>query len=147
MKGEGNAAGMKQTPATCPGLVRGVQVQPALEGMSSYRVLFVGMGHDQYLLAKLPLLLDIWKKLYKKNHVIIRYVHGGNIYCFRTTLIGLISAAMDRLSEHEDEFLEKFGLKMVEHFRPHQFQGLEGGEFLLVRSLGGKGVIDIRQGA
>jgi hypothetical protein len=80
MKGERNTAGMKQTPPTYPGLVSGVQVQPALEVMSSYRGLFVAMGHGQYLLVKLPLLLYIWKKLYKKNHVIIRYVHGGNVY-------------------------------------------------------------------
>jgi len=80
MKKERNTTVTKQTPPTCPGLVSGVQVQPALEGMSSCRGLFIGMEHGQYLLVKLPLLLDIWKKLYKKNHVIIRYVHGGNVY-------------------------------------------------------------------
>jgi c-di-GMP-binding flagellar brake protein YcgR len=29
-------------------------------------------------------------KLYQKNHIVVRYFQGGNVYGFRTTLIGLI---------------------------------------------------------
>ena len=68
------------------------------------------------MLVKLPLLLDIWKKLYKKNHVIIRYVHGGNIYGFRTTLIGLIREPVRLVVLAYPDLVESMNLRKEERF-------------------------------
>jgi len=116
MNTERKTAGPEQAPPACPGLVSGVHVQVALEGMSSCRGLFIGMEAGQYLLVKLPPLIDIWKKLYKKNHVIIRYVHGGNIYGFRTTLIGLIRETVRLFVFAYPEMVESMNLRKEERF-------------------------------
>ncbi len=100
----------------CPGLSIGAYVHVALEGAGACRGLFVGMEFGQYLLVKLPLVADIGNKLYMKNHVIIRYVHGGNIYGFRSTLIGLIRESIRLAIFAYPEEVESMNLRKEERF-------------------------------
>jgi len=100
----------------CMGLTIGSYVHVALEGIGSCRGLFVGMEQGQYLLVKLPMLAGIGNKLYKKNHIIIRYVHGGNIYGFRSTLIGLIRESIRLVIFAYPKMVESINLRKEERF-------------------------------
>lgn len=74
----------------CPGAAIGMPMNISLEGLGMFKCSLIGMEYDQYLIVKLPPLPDIPAKLYQKNHIVVRYFHGGNAYGFRSTLIGMI---------------------------------------------------------
>ena len=116
MRNKDKKGKMENLLPLCPGLAIGAYVHVALEGAGACRGLFVGMEFGQYLLVKLPLVADIGNKLYMKNHVIIRYVHGGNIYGFRSTLIGLIRESIRLAIFAYPEAVESMNLRREERF-------------------------------
>lgn len=100
----------------CPGLAVGAYVHVALEEAGACRGLFVGMECGQYLLLRLPVIAGIGKKLFMKNHVVIRYVHGGNVYGFRSTLVGLIREPVRLAVFAYPDVVESLNLRKEERF-------------------------------
>lgn len=118
-------------PPLCPGLAIGAYVHVALEGAGACRGLFVGMEVGHYLLVKLPLIPDIGNKLYVKNHIVIRYVHGGNVYGFRSTLVGLIREPARLAVLAYPESVESLNLRKEERFAcllPGVLRAVDAGE-------------------
>ncbi|MDI9571090.1 MAG: flagellar brake protein [Pseudomonadota bacterium] len=116
MRRKDNSGSKGDPPVLCPGLTIGAYVHVALEGAGACRGLFIGMEFGQYLLIKLPLAAEIGCKLYMKNHVIIRYVHGGIVYGFRSTLIGLVRESIRLAIFAYPEAVESMNLRKEERF-------------------------------
>lgn len=74
----------------CPGLNLGMTLQLQIQGLGVTLSALTGMEEGQYLLIKTPPFAEIATKLYEKNHIIVRYVHAGEVFGFRSTLIGII---------------------------------------------------------
>lgn len=65
-------------------------LQLSVEGGGVFKCKLVGMEYGRYLLVKMPHMPDIAMKLYEKNHIIVRYIHAGNVYGFRSTMTGIL---------------------------------------------------------
>lgn len=66
-------------------------VQLSFNGITgSFKSTVVGMERNQYLICSLPHIPGIWVKLHGRNQTIVRYVHGGVVYGFKSTLLGII---------------------------------------------------------
>lgn len=65
-------------------------LQLTVEGGGMCRGKLIGLEHGRYILVKLPQLPDIAMKLYKKNHIIVRYLYAGKVYAFRSTVTGIL---------------------------------------------------------
>jgi len=77
-------------PPVLPGAALGHPMQLSFEGIGTFKSQLIGMEYGSCLIVKLPPVTDIVTKLYQKNHIVVRYLHGGNVYGFRSTLIGII---------------------------------------------------------
>lgn len=74
----------------CPGLHLGTVLQVQVVGLGATLSSLIGVEEGLHLIIKTPLIADIGKKLYEKNHIIVRYVHAGRVYGFRCTMTALI---------------------------------------------------------
>lgn len=74
----------------CPGLTMGTVLRVQVEGLGSVQSSLVGMEDGQYLIIKTPPLTEIATKLFEKNLIIIHYFYAGQVFGFRSTLLGLI---------------------------------------------------------
>ena len=74
----------------CPGLHLGTVLQVQVEGLGAALSNLIGVEEGLHLIIKTPLIADIGKKLYERNHIIIRYVHAGQVFGFRSTIMVLI---------------------------------------------------------
>jgi c-di-GMP-binding flagellar brake protein YcgR len=69
----------------------GMPLQLRFEGLSdSYKSTLVGMERAQYLICSVPRIPGIWVKLHRKDRTIVRYVHKGVVYGFKSTLLGIV---------------------------------------------------------
>jgi hypothetical protein len=73
----------------CPGLTMGTALQVKVKGLGSAQSNLVGMEDGVYLIIKTPPTAEITTKLFQKN-IIVRYFHAGQIFSFRSTLLGII---------------------------------------------------------
>jgi hypothetical protein len=74
----------------CPGLILGTTLQLQIQGLGVTLSTLTGMEEGQYILIKTPPFAELATKLHEKNHIIVRYVNGGEVFGFRTTLIAII---------------------------------------------------------
>ena len=74
----------------CPGLHLGTVLQVQVEGLGATLSNLIGVEEGLHLIIKTPLIADIAKKLYERNHIVVRYVHAGQVFGFRSTMMGLI---------------------------------------------------------
>jgi c-di-GMP-binding flagellar brake protein YcgR len=74
----------------CPGLTLGTTLQLQIQGLGVALSALTGMEEGQYLLIKTPPFAELATKLHEKNHIIVRYVNTGEVFGFRSTLIGII---------------------------------------------------------
>jgi hypothetical protein len=75
---------------SCPGAAIGMQMVITVEGIGTFKSTLIGMVHGQCLIIKLPLMSDIPLKIFQQNYFVVRYVHAGCAYGFRTSLVSLI---------------------------------------------------------
>jgi hypothetical protein len=73
-----------------PGMTIGVSLHVNFEGLGAEQTCLIGMDAGKYLMIKTPPFPDIRSKLKARNHISIRYIFYGRVYCFRCTLIELI---------------------------------------------------------
>ena len=74
----------------------GTEMQLEIDGVSSrIRSQLIGMEPNEYMIVKTPTLSQfggISVKLYSGNRVVVRYVFGGSVYGFETSIIESISS-------------------------------------------------------
>jgi Tfp pilus assembly protein PilZ len=80
----------RDNPQQCPGLILGTVLRMQIEGLGAILTNLIGMEDGSYLIIKTPPMPEIGSKLFQKNHIIIRYLYAGQVFGFRTTLLGLI---------------------------------------------------------
>jgi len=69
----------------------GTPLQLSFVGIAgSYRSTLVGMERTQYLICSLPKAPGIVGKLNGRNQTVVRYVHRGVVYGFKSTLLGVV---------------------------------------------------------
>ena len=73
----------------------GTELQLEIDGVAGrVRSELVGMDHGKYLVVKTPTVAQlggIGGKLYAGNRVVVRYVYGGSVYGFETSVIDAIA--------------------------------------------------------
>ena len=73
----------------------GTELQLEIDGVAGrVRSELVGMEHGKYLVVKTPTVAHlggIGGKLYAGNRVVVRYVYGGSVYGFETSVIDAIT--------------------------------------------------------
>jgi hypothetical protein len=73
----------------------GTELQLEIDGVAGrVRSELVGMEHGKYLIVKTPTVAHlggIGGKLYAGNRVVVRYVFGGSVYGFETSVIDAIA--------------------------------------------------------
>lgn len=73
----------------------GTELQLEIDGVAGrVRSELVGMEHGKYLIVKTPTVAHlggIGGKLYAGNRVVVRYVYGGSVYGFETSVIDAIA--------------------------------------------------------
>jgi hypothetical protein len=74
----------------CPGLTIGTVLQVQVEGLGHVLSSLVGMEDELHLIIKTPLMADIATKLFQKNIIIVRYCYAGQVFGFRSTLLGMV---------------------------------------------------------
>jgi len=107
--------GISGYPA-CPGASLEMPLQLTVEGVGMFRGKLVGAEQGRYLLVKMPHLPDLASKLYQKNHLIVRYLHAGRVYGFRSTLIGMIKEPMRLFVLSYPEAIESHNTRKNERF-------------------------------
>ena len=73
-----------------PGAAIGMRMVITVEGLGTFKSTLIGMEHGQCLIMKLPMMPDIPVKFFQQNFFVVRYVHAGGAYGFRTSLVSLI---------------------------------------------------------
>jgi c-di-GMP-binding flagellar brake protein YcgR len=91
-------------------------IQLTVEGIGMFRSNLVGAEHGRYLLVKMPHVPDLAQKLYQKNHIIVRYLHAGKVYGFRSTLVGMIREPMRLFVLAYPEDIESHNTRQNERF-------------------------------
>ena len=60
-----------------------------IEGVTgAVKGVFVGMRSNSYLIVELARVTGLGSKMYSGNHVVVKYVSGGVVYGFRSSIIG-----------------------------------------------------------
>jgi len=62
-----------------------------VEGFSTILTNLIGIEDGLYLIIKTPPIPEIGTKLFQKNNIVISYLYAGQVFGFRTTLLGLIN--------------------------------------------------------
>ncbi|NPU85491.1 MAG: flagellar brake protein [Syntrophaceae bacterium] len=91
-------------------------LQLTVEGIGTFKSLLIGAEHGRYLIVKLPHVPDLVSKLYQKNHVIVRYLHAGKVFGFRSTLIGSIKEPVRLFVLSYPESIESHNTRKNERF-------------------------------
>jgi c-di-GMP-binding flagellar brake protein YcgR len=100
----------------CPGVSLEMPLQTTVEGIGTFRSTLIGAEHGRHLLVKMPHVPDLASKLYQKNHIIVRYLHAGKVYGFRSTLIGMIREPVRLCVISYPEALESHNTRNHERF-------------------------------
>ncbi len=100
----------------CPGVAMEMPMQLTVEGIGTFKSLLIGAEHGRYLLVKMPHVPDLVSKLYQKNHVIVRYLHSGKVFGFRSTLIGAIKEPVRLYLLSYPESIESHNTRKNERF-------------------------------
>jgi hypothetical protein len=107
---------VEEAKPVCPGLIAGTVVHVALEGAGNFRSVCVGMDYGQFLIIKMPAGVYLGEKLLQKNHITIRYIHSGQVFGFRVTLIGLITRPMQLAFLSYPTVIESLNLRNAPRF-------------------------------
>lgn len=75
----------------CPGLVFGTLFRIKVEGFGTIQTNLIGIEEGLHLIIKTPPIPEIGTKLFQKNNIVIHYLFAGQVFGFRTTLLGLIN--------------------------------------------------------
>jgi len=75
----------------CPGLLFGTLLRIRFEGFSTILTNLIGLEEGLHLIIKTPPIPEIGTKLFQKNNIIIQYLYSGQVFGFRTTLLGLVN--------------------------------------------------------
>lgn len=75
----------------CPGLVFGTLLRIKVEGFGTIQTNLIGIEEGMFLIVKTPPIPEIATKLFQKNNIVIHYLFAGQVFGFRTTLLGLIN--------------------------------------------------------
>lgn len=75
----------------CQGIEFGTLLHIQIEGLGTFKSSIIGIERGRFLIIKTPSIAGIGTKLYKKNHIVARYLYEGVLFDFRCTLIALIN--------------------------------------------------------
>lgn len=100
----------------CPGVAPEMPMQLTIEGIGTFKSMLIGAEHGRYLITKLPHVPDLASKFYQKNHVIVRYLHAGKVFGFRSTLIGAIKEPVRLFFLSYPESIESHNTRKNERF-------------------------------
>ena len=74
----------------CHGIEFGTLLNIQIDGLGSSKSSIVGMERGKYLIIKTPAIAGVGTKLFKKNHIVVRYLCDGVLFGFHCTLIALL---------------------------------------------------------
>ena len=74
----------------CHGIEFGTLLNIQIDGLGSSKSSIVGMERGKYLIIKTPAIAGVGTKLFKKNHIVVRYLSDGVLFGFHCTLIALL---------------------------------------------------------
>jgi hypothetical protein len=100
----------------CPGAAIGMRMVITIEGLGTFKSTLIGMEHGQYLIIKLPMIPDIPVKYLRQNDFVVRYVHAGGVYGFRTSLVSLIKEPMRLFVLDYPNKIESLNLRKNERY-------------------------------
>jgi len=108
------AIGKKPRFIELPGITFGNLLQVQFLGIGSSRSRLIGMDPGNYLIIQTPALVDIASKRHEKNHIIVSYLHYGQVYAFRCTLLLLVKEPYRFAVLSYPEALENINLRKHE---------------------------------
>jgi len=74
----------------CHGIEFGTLLNIQINGLGSSKSSIVGIERGKYLIIKTPAIAGVNTKLFKKNHIVVRYLCDGVLFGFHCTLIALL---------------------------------------------------------
>lgn len=80
----------KKNVDVCHGIEFGTLLNIQIDGLGSSKSSIVGIERGRYLIIKTPAIAGVSTKLFKKNHIVVRYLCDGVLFGFHCTLIALL---------------------------------------------------------
>jgi c-di-GMP-binding flagellar brake protein YcgR len=93
----------------------GMHLQLRFQGFAeSHKSVLVGMERGAYLICTAPRVSGLWVQLGAKNQTVVRYLHGGVVYGFKSTILGMVEEPFRLLFLSYPEAIETVNLRQHE---------------------------------
>ncbi|MCX5807642.1 MAG: flagellar brake protein [Proteobacteria bacterium] len=94
------------------GVEWGMPLMISFQGFNeSHKGILVGMDRGHYLICSVAQMRSIWIKVHKESHVVVRYLHKGVVYGFKSNMISLIEEPIPLMLLSYPEEIETVALR------------------------------------